>query len=94
MNELDRIQIEPYLCLGMFLGAFLIIMLAEALFLCRSSQHFGFNLSAWDYLFNSYTDQSDDGHLDMQIGLPNFRANQESGFLRMLSHPFRLTKSQ
>lgn len=58
------------------------------------NQNFGFNLSVWDYLFNSYTDQPRDGHLDMQIGLPYFRSDREAGLLPMLSQPFRQASPQ
>lgn len=34
-------------------------------------RNFGFNLSLWDRLFNSYTAQPKQGHLHMQIGQPD-----------------------
>jgi sterol desaturase/sphingolipid hydroxylase (fatty acid hydroxylase superfamily) len=57
------------------------------------NQNYGFNLSVWDYLFSSYTAQPRQGHLDMQIGLPYFRAGEEAGLLHMLSQPFRSSKA-
>lgn len=33
--------------------------------------NFGFNLSCWDHLFGTYTDQPRDGHTGMTIGQPN-----------------------
>jgi sterol desaturase/sphingolipid hydroxylase (fatty acid hydroxylase superfamily) len=43
--------------------------------------NYGFNLSCWDHLFRSYTDQPRDGHTTMRIGLPAFRepGNQRIG---------------
>ena len=58
------------------------------------NNNYGFNLSVWDYLFNSYTDQPQDGHLKMKIGLPYFRAVREAHLLQMLSQPFRQPKPQ
>lgn len=50
--------------------------------------NFGFNLSWWDRLFGSYTDQPAAGHLDMRIGLPEFREEREQRLLRLLLQPF------
>lgn len=38
--------------------------------------NFGFNLSVWDFLFRTYTDQPRDGHQGMTIGLPDHQDNQ------------------
>jgi len=56
------------------------------------NQNYGFNLSIWDYIFHSYTAQPEDGHLQMKIGLPYFRADNEATLLSMLSQPFRPMK--
>ena len=53
------------------------------------NQNYGFNLSVWDYLFNSYTAQPVEGHLRMAIGLPYFREAEESRLPNMLTQPFR-----
>lgn len=53
------------------------------------NQNFGFNLSVWDRWFNSYTAQPEDGHLQMEIGLPYFRETSESRLPNMLTQPFR-----
>lgn len=37
--------------------------------LAESNSNFGFNLSIWDRLFNTYQAQPVDGHADMQIGV-------------------------
>jgi len=53
------------------------------------NRNYGFNLSVWDYLFNSYTAQPEAGHLQMQIGLPYFREGAESNLVNMITLPFR-----
>jgi sterol desaturase/sphingolipid hydroxylase (fatty acid hydroxylase superfamily) len=49
--------------------------------------NYGFNLSWWDHVFRSYTDQPRDGHATMQIGLPQFRGNDDQRLLRLLKQP-------
>jgi len=61
----------------------------HSVFAREYNQNFGFNLAVWDYLFNSYTAQPQGGHLQMQIGLPYFRADTEAGLIAMLRQPFR-----
>ena len=39
----------------------------------ETDSNFGFNLSLWDRLFRTYTDQPRDGHVGMTIGIPEFR---------------------
>ncbi|MBS0014048.1 MAG: sterol desaturase family protein [Desulfobacterales bacterium] len=39
----------------------------------ETDSNFGFNLSWWDRLFGTYTDQPSAGHQDMKIGLANYR---------------------
>ena len=51
-------------------------------------QNFGFNLSVWDRWFKSYTAQPKDGHLEMQIGLPYFREDEQALLHNMLKQPF------
>jgi len=52
-------------------------------------QNFGFNLSVWDRLFDSYCAQPQDGHQAMRIGLSYFRDPDESRLDKMLTQPFR-----
>lgn len=49
--------------------------------------NYGFNLSWWDHVFRSYTDQPRDGHTTMQIGLSQFRGDDEQRLLRLLKQP-------
>lgn len=53
----------------------------------ETDSNFGFNLSCWDRLFGSYTDQPRDGHLGMAIGLAGYGDPREiarlDGLLRL-----------
>jgi sterol desaturase/sphingolipid hydroxylase (fatty acid hydroxylase superfamily) len=51
--------------------------------------NFGFNLSWWDHLFRSYTDQPADGHTTMRIGLTVFRETDDQRLLALLRQPLR-----
>jgi sterol desaturase/sphingolipid hydroxylase (fatty acid hydroxylase superfamily) len=55
----------------------------------ETNRNFGFCLPWWDRIFASYQDQPKMGHLNMQIGLPYFRQQQECQIQRMLTQPFR-----
>ncbi len=57
----------------------------------RSTEHnrnFGFNLSVWDRLFNSYQAQPAEGQLNMVIGLRAFRAARDQTLPRLLLQPW------
>lgn len=49
--------------------------------------NYGFNLSWWDHLFRSYTDQPQDGHTTMQIGLASFRDPDDQRLTKLLTQP-------
>ena len=51
--------------------------------------NYGFNLSWWDHLFRSYTDQPRDGHTTMQIGLTVFRDPADQALTRLLAQPLQ-----
>jgi sterol desaturase/sphingolipid hydroxylase (fatty acid hydroxylase superfamily) len=51
--------------------------------------NYGFSFSWWDRLFGSYTGQPEGGHLAMPIGLPEFRAREEQGFVPLLLQPLK-----
>jgi sterol desaturase/sphingolipid hydroxylase (fatty acid hydroxylase superfamily) len=58
----------------------------------ETDSNFGFNLSCWDRLFRTYRDQPEKGHLEMDIGLPEYRSDAISDRLwPMLMIPFRKT---
>lgn len=51
--------------------------------------NYGFSISIWDRLFKTYTSEpSMASQVDMEIGLPNYRNQQQLGFFRMLALPF------
>ena len=55
----------------------------------ETDSNFGFNLSLWDRWFGSYADQPERGHIDMTIGLSEFRDPDEVDRLPgMLALPF------
>ncbi len=55
----------------------------------ESNANYGFFLSTWDKLFKSYVAQPKDGHLQMTIGLNQFREPREVWLPHLLSQPFR-----
>ncbi|MDR1989880.1 MAG: sterol desaturase family protein [Acidobacteriaceae bacterium] len=55
----------------------------------ETHSNFGFNLPWWDRLFRTYRAQPEAGHQHMTIGLPEFRALDESRLDRMLTQPWR-----
>jgi sterol desaturase/sphingolipid hydroxylase (fatty acid hydroxylase superfamily) len=52
------------------------------------NSNFGFNLSIWDRLLGTYQDQPEKGHMDMVIGLANFREPSKLNLPRLLTLPF------
>ena len=56
----------------------------------ETNSNFGFNLSIWDRLFKSYIAQPKEGHINMTIGLTEYRNEQEAERLPgMLMIPFK-----
>ena len=55
----------------------------------ETDSNFGFNLPWWDRLFGSYRAQPQDGHLDMTIGLEQFRTLEDQRLGRTLMQPLR-----
>ncbi len=54
--------------------------------------NYGFNLSIWDRIFSTYTDQPEAGHDGMTIGLPKHQSDKPSNLLWCLMFPFRSEK--
>ena len=54
----------------------------------ETNSNYGFCLSWWDYLFNSYTDQPDKGHDAMELGLSGYRTFEKHTLLYLLKLPF------
>ena len=55
----------------------------------ETNSNFGFCLSIWDRLFESYRGASLRNPAEMPIGLEQFRESREQGMLPLLSQPFR-----
>lgn len=55
----------------------------------ETNSNFGFNLPWWDWLLKTYRAQPRDGHLQMTIGLQEFRDGGELQLPRMLLQPFQ-----
>lgn len=54
----------------------------------ETNSNFGFNLPWWDRLCGTYRPQPEKGHLDMTIGLKEFRDPAKLTLLRLLIQPF------
>lgn len=59
----------------------------------ETDSNYGFNLSLWDRLFNTYITQPQKGHQQMTIGLPQYQTNQPTNFLWCLALPFRKNRN-
>ena len=57
------------------------------------NSNYGFNLSLWDRLFNSYVAQPSKGHLNMTIGLNDFRTLKNQYITELLKMPFNDKKT-
>jgi sterol desaturase/sphingolipid hydroxylase (fatty acid hydroxylase superfamily) len=55
----------------------------------ETNSNFGVNLPWWDRLFGTYTEQPADGHLDMTIGIEEYRTSRDLYIDRLLTQPFR-----
>ena len=54
----------------------------------ETNSNFGFNLPWWDRLLGTYRAQPHDGHLDMTIGINQFRERRDLRLDRLLIQPF------
>jgi sterol desaturase/sphingolipid hydroxylase (fatty acid hydroxylase superfamily) len=54
----------------------------------ETNSNFGFNLTWWDRICGTYRPQPEKGHLDMIIGLKEYRDPQQLTLLRLLVQPF------
>jgi sterol desaturase/sphingolipid hydroxylase (fatty acid hydroxylase superfamily) len=54
----------------------------------ETNSNYGFNLPWWDRLFGTYKSQPDKGHIEMTIGLAQFRDPQKLSLPRLLILPF------
>ena len=53
------------------------------------NSNYGFNLSIWDRLFRTYTDQPKNGHAGMTIGLDSYQSDDPTRLGWSLRLPFR-----
>ena len=53
----------------------------------ETRHNFGFALTLWDRWFGTYRDAPRDGHVDMRIGLPAFRAARDQSLGALLLNP-------
>ena len=61
----------------------------HSVFPTETNSNFGFSLPWWDRLMGTYRGQPRKGHIDMTIGLNQFRNPSSLGFLDLLILPFR-----
>lgn len=54
----------------------------------ETNSNYGFSLSCWDRLFDSYIAQPEDGHLEMDIGVAEFREITDIRLDKILMQPF------
>lgn len=54
----------------------------------ETNSNYGFSLSCWDRLFDSYIAQPEDGHLEMDIGVAEFRETTDIRLDKILMQPF------
>ncbi|MGH7930202.1 MAG: sterol desaturase family protein, partial [Candidatus Binatia bacterium] len=55
----------------------------------ETDSNFSFHLSLWDRVFRSYRQEPRDGHVNMTIGLSEFRSDSEQTLMSLLLNPFR-----
>lgn len=54
----------------------------------ETNSNYGFFLSIWDRLFLTYQHEPQEGQEKMDIGIPEFRSEEEVGFIKLLEMPF------
>ena len=55
----------------------------------ETNSNYGFNFPFWDRIFKTYTDQPRKGHIDMDIGLDEYRDTKPTQLVWALLLPFR-----
>ncbi|NOT11280.1 MAG: sterol desaturase family protein [Methylococcaceae bacterium] len=55
----------------------------------ETDSNYGFSISCWDRLFNTYTSEPERSQTTMAIGLSSFREANELGFKALLLMPFK-----
>ncbi|SFG07179.1 Sterol desaturase/sphingolipid hydroxylase, fatty acid hydroxylase superfamily [Neptunomonas qingdaonensis] len=59
----------------------------------ETDSNYGFFLSVWDRLFSTYTLEPKDNHLQMQLGLSEYRQQAALGFVALLKLPLQRLRS-
>ncbi len=60
----------------------------------ETDSNYGFNLSIWDRLFNTYCAQPAAGHQEMIIGLPEYQSELPANIIWSLQLPFKKRREQ
>ncbi len=55
----------------------------------ETDSNFGFSVPWWDRLFGTYTAEPEKGQLGLEIGLEEFRENQEQKLIPLIVQPFK-----
>ncbi len=55
----------------------------------ETNRNYGFSLSIWDYVFNTYEAQPKNGHSDMKIGLSEFQTTDPNRLFWLLTLPIQ-----
>ena len=55
----------------------------------ETDSNYGFSISLWDRLFNTYVAQPKKSQTTLDIGLPNQRTQEELGFIKLMLLPFK-----
>ncbi|MCK5830024.1 MAG: sterol desaturase family protein [Methylococcales bacterium] len=56
----------------------------------ETDSNYGFSISLWDRLFKTYVDTPEKTQTTLDIGLPQYRKQEELGFVQLLLLPFGL----
>jgi len=55
----------------------------------ETDSNYGFSISLWDRMFKTYTAEPEETQTTLDIGLPEYRDQQELGFFQLLLIPFK-----
>ena len=60
----------------------------------ETDSNYGFSISLWDRVFKTYMAEPEKTQTTLDIGLPEYRKQEELGFIKLLLLPFRYQLSQ
>ncbi len=55
----------------------------------ETDSNYGFSISLWDRVFKTYVAEPEKTQTTLEIGLPEYRSQQELGFMQLLLLPFK-----